>query len=234
MAVGTTAHVVVSRTLDRCSVLGPGQRAVIWVQGCPLRCPGCLAPQTLPFSGGTAMAVADLAAWLAGLPDVEGVTLSGGEPFAQAGPLALLLDEVRVARPDFTAMSYSGFTHAALRRGTAGQRALLDRLDLLVDGPYQRGRHGDLRWRGSSNQRVIALSGRYAQAAREPDVGQGVEFTLDADGTVSWAGVPQEPGFKEIVESGLLKVGIGLLAEAGAGADGRASARNSAGKERRR
>src|SRR5215472_6095033 len=136
-----TAHVVVSRTLDRCAVLGPGQRAVIWVQGCPLRCPGCLAGETLTFEGGTVIPVADLCAWLTGLADVEGVTMSGGEPFSQAGSLALLLDEVREIRPDFTAMCYSGFSHAALRRGTDEQRGLLDRLDLLIDGPYQRSRH---------------------------------------------------------------------------------------------
>jgi anaerobic ribonucleoside-triphosphate reductase activating protein len=219
MAMTAMAHVVVSRTLDRCAVLGPGQRAVIWVQGCPLRCPDCLAPQTLPFHGGTATPVTDLAEWLIGLAGIEGVTLSGGEPFAQAGPLALLLDEVREVRPDFTAMSYSGFTHAALRRGTADQRALLDRLDLLIDGPYQRARHADLRWRGSSNQRVIALSDRYCGVMLAPDVSQGIEFTLDADGAMSWAGVPAEPGFREFVESGLRELGFDLRAEE-AGADG--------------
>src|SRR6185437_8768369 len=100
-----------------------------------------------------------------------------------------LLDEVRAVRPEFTAMSYSGFTHAALRRGTPAQRALLDRLDLLVDGPYQVARHGDLRWRGSANQRLIALTDRYRQVFTEPDVGAGIEFTVGIDRTLSWAGV---------------------------------------------
>jgi anaerobic ribonucleoside-triphosphate reductase activating protein len=211
--MGGAARVAVSRTLDRCAVLGPGLRAVIWVQGCPLRCPGCLAPETLPFDGGTVTAVADLAAWLIGLADIEGVTISGGEPFAQAEALAVLLDEVRKARPDFTAMCYSGFTHATLKRGNDGQRALLERLDLLVDGPYQRARHGDLRWRGSSNQQVIPLSERYSETALRPDVSQGIEFTLGLDGTLSWAGVPSEPGFRERIETGLLDMGYGLRAE---------------------
>jgi anaerobic ribonucleoside-triphosphate reductase activating protein len=178
-----------------------------------LRCRECIAQETLPFDGGTAMPVAELAGWLRSLPDVEGVTLSGGEPFAQAEPLALLLDEVRAALPDFTAMSYSGFTLAALRRGTAAQRALLDRLDLLVDGPYQVARHGDLRWRGSSNQRLIPLSGRYRDVLAEPDAGAGIEFTVGTDRTLSWAGVPGVPGFREQLTVALAARGYGLRVE---------------------
>src|SRR5262249_36419180 len=50
-----------ARRSDRCTVLGPGTRAVLWVQGCPLRCPGCVAPETLPFAGGTAVRTDSLA-----------------------------------------------------------------------------------------------------------------------------------------------------------------------------
>ena len=207
------ATVVVSRVLDHCEVLGPGVRAVIWVQGCPLRCRGCIAQETLSFEGGDVRMVADLADWLCSLDETEGVTLSGGEPFAQAEALALLLDQVRVARPDFTAMSYSGFTLAALRRGTPAQRALLSRLDLLVDGPYQLARHGNLRWRGSSNQRLIPLTERYRDVLSQPDVGQGIEFTLGIDRTLSWAGVPSVPGFRDRVAAGLASRGYGLRAE---------------------
>jgi len=218
-AMSGSATVAVSRRLDRCSVLGPGMRAVLWVQGCPLRCSGCLAPQTLPVTGGSVMGVADLAGWLIGLDGIEGVTLSGGEPFAQADGLALLLDQVRAVRPDFTAMCYSGFTLSALRRGTPGQRRLLDRLDLLVDGPYLRARHGDLRWRGSANQRIIALSARYGEEILAPDVSQGVEFTLGLDGALTWAGVPAEPEFRERVEDGLLGLGYELRRSADSGGD---------------
>jgi len=205
--------VVVSRVLDHCEVLGPGARAVIWVQGCPLRCRGCVAPETLSFEGGTVRTVDDLADWLCSLSATEGVTFSGGEPFAQAEALALLLDKVRAVRPDFSAMSYSGFTLAALMRGTAAKQALLARLDLLVDGPYQAARHGDLRWRGSSNQRLIPLTDRYPDVLSRPDIGQGIEFTLDLDGGLSWAGVPGVRGFRERIAAGLASRGYGLLAE---------------------
>ncbi|MGW7428285.1 4Fe-4S single cluster domain-containing protein [Streptomyces sp. NPDC054861] len=202
----------VARTLDRCTVLGPGPRAVVWVQGCPLRCAGCVAAETLPFEGGTTVPVPELARHLGALTEVEGVTLSGGEPFTQAEALAELLDAVREERPGFTAMAYSGFRHERLRRGTPGQRALLDRLDLLVDGPYVAARHAALRWRGSSNQRLLALTGRYAEelarVLAEDDTTAGVELSVGADGSFSWAGVPPLPGFREGFEEQLMARGL--------------------------
>ncbi|MFF5403403.1 4Fe-4S single cluster domain-containing protein [Streptomyces misionensis] len=204
----------VARTLDRCTVLGPGSRAVIWVQGCPLRCAGCVAAETLPFEGGTSRPVAELADWLRALDGIEGVTFSGGEPFSQARALAELLDAVRERRPDFGAMAYSGFRHEALLRGGPDRRALLDRLDLLVDGPYLAARHGSLRWRGSDNQRLIPLTDRYRQALAEPDTTAGIELSVDADGSLSWAGVPPAPGFRERLEEQLAARGFVLHTEA--------------------
>ncbi|MGV4981608.1 4Fe-4S single cluster domain-containing protein [Streptomyces sp. NPDC001709] len=204
----------VARTLDHCTVLGPGTRAVIWVQGCPLRCRGCVAAETLPFEGGTSRSVPELADWLCRLDGIEGVTFSGGEPFSQAGALAELLDAVRRRRPDFGAMAYSGFRHEALRRGDPDRLALLERLDLLVDGPYVAARHGSLRWRGSDNQRLIPLTDRYPRALAEPDTTAGIELSVDADGSVSWAGVPPAPGFREGLEERLAARGFALHTEA--------------------
>ncbi|MDT0267509.1 4Fe-4S single cluster domain-containing protein [Streptomyces sp. DSM 44915] len=207
---GAAGVLVVSRTLDRCGVLGPGWRAVLWVQGCPLRCRGCVAPETLPFDAGHARPVAELADWLVGLPEIEGVTLSGGEPFAQARPLVELLDEVRTRRPELSAVAYSGFRLEALRRGTPAQRALLDRLDLLIDGPYVAARHGDLLWRGSDNQRLLPLTERYAEVADHAGAGAGIEVSLGTDNTFSWAGVPAAPGFRAHVETRLQALGYAV------------------------
>jgi anaerobic ribonucleoside-triphosphate reductase activating protein len=204
----------VARRLDRCTVLGPGARAVIWVQGCPLRCRGCVAAETLPFEGGTAHPVAELADWICGLPDIEGVTLSGGEPFSQAAALAELLDAVRARRPELGAMAYSGFRYEALRRGDPDRRALLRRLDLLVDGPYVASQHGSLRWRGSANQRIVALTDRYPDLAAQPDTSAGIELSVEADGTLSWAGVPPSPGFREGLEEQLAARGFVLHTQA--------------------
>ena len=65
------------------TALGPGRRVALWVAGCPLRCPGCITPQLLEAGGGRAVAVDRLAERILHLEDdLDGITLSGGEPFA--------------------------------------------------------------------------------------------------------------------------------------------------------
>lgn len=204
------AEIVVSRVAERTEVLGPGVRAVVWVQGCPLRCPGCVAPEGLPFEGGTVWSVEALADRLGALPaEVTGVTLSGGEPMAQAGPLAALVDRLRVDR-DWSVMSFSGFTLDRLRRGTPAQRALLARLDILVDGPYVESRHADLLWRGSANQGVHFLTDRHT--APVEDRGAGVEVAVDGL-SVTWTGVPPEPHFRQRFEAAMAARGVTISTE---------------------
>src|SRR5690606_978090 len=94
---------------------GPGRRYAIWVQGCPMRCPGCCNPELLRFGGGAATPVADLLDRVLAAHRkraLAGLSLLGGEPFAQALPLAVLAEQVRAA--GLAVMVYSGFTLAEL------------------------------------------------------------------------------------------------------------------------
>ena len=99
-------------------------------------------------------------------------------------------------------MSYSGYSYEWLReRGSQAQRELLSRLDLLVDGPYLRERHSDLLWRGSTNQRLIAVTARYRPIiealSSETDRSAGLEVTIDELGRAVFTGVPADPGFRD-------------------------------------
>jgi anaerobic ribonucleoside-triphosphate reductase activating protein len=198
-----------ARRSPRCTVLGPGIRAVLWVQGCPFRCPGCVAPETLPFAGGEAVGLDDLAAELLALPDIEGVTFSGGEPMSQAAALCGLIDRVREKR-DLSFLSYTGSTFEQLtHHGTQAQQALLRRLDVLIDGPYVASRHTDKRWRGSDNQRVLFLTQRYRHwAERVEERVTGIEFEVLPDG-LAWMGIPP-PGFRESFEQAMARQGLPL------------------------
>src|SRR5438093_387379 len=72
---------------------GPGKRFALWFQGCPLRCPGCCNPEMLPFEGGSAMTIEEIAGLLGETHDqngLEGITLLGGEPLAHAAGGAAL------------------------------------------------------------------------------------------------------------------------------------------------
>jgi len=143
---------------------GPGRRFALWFQGCPLRCRGCCNPEMLPFTGGQAVALADVVAGLRRAAEeqgVEGMTLLGGEPTAHAAGAAGL---ARAAwGMGLSVMVFSGFPLDELRRGAdAAVHDLLAHTDLLVDGPYVRELpETRRRWIGSSNQRIHFLTGRY-------------------------------------------------------------------------
>ena len=203
------------RRQDRTAVLGPGKRAVIWVQGCPFGCPGCIVPESWAEDGGQAYGVEELAAWLLALDGIEGLTLSGGEPMKQPAALCALIDMVR-ARRDLGVLCYTGYRLGDLQhRGSEWQRALLERIDLLIDGPYIQSRHADLPWRGSDNQRLLDLSGRYSAKLANLDIhGSGLELAIDTEG-MFFTGVPPQPGFRESLEARLSARGI-LLHDEGA------------------
>ncbi|MBU0552989.1 radical SAM protein [Myxococcota bacterium] len=175
---------------------GPGLRAVLWVQGCTLGCPGCFNPQTHPREGGEVIPVDEALARLlaARTPEHVGVTFSGGEPFQQPAALAALALKLRAAWPEASLMAFSGYPLAALRRrGPAG--ALLDALDLLVAGPYDPTRPSRAAWRASSNQRLWVLGRAPADLFEAPG---DVEIHLSAGG-VLLSGFPS-PALAEAIQ----------------------------------
>lgn len=146
--------------------LGPFLRFAIWVQGCVRRCPGCMTPDAAPFEGGTAYEIDGLAERIVDTGGIEGITISGGEPFEQAEGLTRLIDRVR-SRRDLGVIVYTGYTlDSLLNRTDCGKSAaLLDKIDLLVDGPYIKELDDGLSLRGSSNQEIYCFTGRYAGLA---------------------------------------------------------------------
>ena len=134
---------------------GPGLRLTVFTQGCPHHCPGCHNPQTHGFDGGRDGDTAEIIAMMKKNPLLDGVTLSGGEPFCQPEACAEI---ARAARAQgLNVWCYSGYTFEELvSRGTEPQKALMGEIDVLVDGRFvQEKRSLECRFRGSSNQRLI-------------------------------------------------------------------------------
>lgn len=149
--------------LPRTRALGPFLRFALWVQGCPFDCPGCMTQDARAFAGGETVAIDRLADEILTVDDIEGLTVSGGEPFAQAAGLAALIRQLR-ARRNLGLILYTGYRVEALKRKALddpGTADLLARIDLLIDGPYVDARNDGAALRGSANQRVIPLSSRY-------------------------------------------------------------------------
>lgn len=152
----------IAGTVKESIVDGPGFRYTIFTQGCPHHCPGCHNPQTHAFDGGKLVSLDDLYQDILKNPMLSGVTFSGGEPFAQPIPLARLAQKLHEAKKHV--MSYTGYTFEQLLEMGQDVRALLEQCDLLVDGPYiEAQRSLTLRFRGSSNQRVLDVPKSLAQ-----------------------------------------------------------------------
>ena len=133
---------------------GPGIRTCVFSQGCPHHCAGCHNPETWEFGCGTAISEEDVLEIVMSNPLCRGVTFSGGEPFAQAEGFARLADLLK--EKGYEVASYSGYTFEQLLRGTPAQRALLERIDVLIDGPFLLSEKSlELSFRGSRNQRIL-------------------------------------------------------------------------------
>jgi anaerobic ribonucleoside-triphosphate reductase activating protein len=139
---------------------GEGIRYVVFVQGCPHRCPGCHNPETHPFDGGRVADIEDLFAEICENPLLKGVTFSGGEPFCQPKPLAELARRVHGIGLDVT--TYTGYLYEDLLNMQDPDVAdLLAQTDTLIDGPFiPEERDLTLSFRGSRNQRIIKLTGK--------------------------------------------------------------------------
>lgn len=170
------------------AALGPWNRFAIWVQGCPFTCPGCLAPEWIPFKVANTISVESLAEAIIRQETIEGITLSGGEPLMQAGRLATLLRLVRAVRPELTVIVFSGFVREQLVWEEAS--ALLSYVDLLIDGQYVNKLNDGRGLRGSSNQQFHFLTDRLLPY-RETILNNrpGMEFHFLNDGVLS-AGIP--------------------------------------------
>ncbi len=136
---------------------GPGIRYAVFVQGCPHHCEGCHNPQTHDFSGGYDDDTDAIFEKIIQDPLLDGVTFSGGEPFCQARPLALLGQKVKAK--GLGVISYTGYTLEYLLKNASvenGYMDLLETIDWLVDGRFVMAlKSYECRFRGSTNQRII-------------------------------------------------------------------------------
>jgi len=184
---------------------GPGERVVVWVQGCSLACSGCWNSETHPFVKDKDMLISELADWILN-QNVEGVTFSGGEPFQQAPALELLISFIKERRPELSIGSFTGYTLQELRDGKFNwwhpelrtmipgdaklSNAILKQMDFIIAGRYnQLQRCDDKPLCGSRNQEVHFLSSRYNSKDLHANI---VEMVVDPE-----AGLVQITGFPD-------------------------------------
>ena len=143
------SSIKISHTESNSNLLGPYNRFIIWVHGCCFDCEGCVAVNT------------HLADEII-KSSCEGVTISGGEPFLQAQELLILLQKIKKVR-DVGVIVYSGFTLSEIKNDSS-KSPLLNEIDILIDGRYEKNLDDGRAYVGSSNQVINYLTERYKNA----------------------------------------------------------------------
>jgi len=180
----TVGHFTPSTT-----ALGPGNRAAIWLQGCGKTCKGCASPEFLSKIGGKDVEAGEFAATIANFPDIQGVTISGGEPLDQAGALQTFLIALQHQRPNWTIIVFTGYTVQQVVDDPDMNKLVSSGLiDVLIDGPFIEALNENIGLRGSSNQRVIYLSERLKSSQLETQ-SRILQFEVNA-GIASLIGIP--------------------------------------------
>lgn len=134
---------------------GIGIRYTVFTQGCKHKCLGCHNPETHDINGGYDITIDEIIEDLKSNPLLDGITLSGGDPFFQAKECIELLVRIRKELKHLNVWAYSGFTFEQLLRNK-DMREMLDLVDVLVDGRFVLKRRTlESRFKGSENQRII-------------------------------------------------------------------------------
>lgn len=168
---------------------GPGERFVLWVQGCPIHCPGCWNRDTWDANGGQETSVAAILSQITAELGLEGVTFTGGEPMAQAEALSELAAACRAE--GLSVFIFTGYHQEQLK--APAQLKLWSLADIIVAGPYvQAQRSFEYAWVGSSNQQVHFVTDRYT--AKDQLSAVRAEAHLEPDGTITWTGFPEDLG----------------------------------------
>ena len=200
------------------TALGPGRRIGIWTQGCSIQCPGCVSLDTWKPDRSKSIEVAALIAWCKRVCGgaTDGITVSGGEPFDQPKALGALLDGLvhwrRASGQTFDILCYSGYRLERLRKDHA---SLLKQLDALMCDPFVEALPTLRPWRGSDNQRLVALTAlgheRY-DAHVDVASGEPKRFQVVADGKRIWfVGIPHR-GDLDRIEQACAERGVSLAA----------------------
>lgn len=174
-------HMNLQRMYYPVLTLGPGRRIGLWTRGCAKHCPGCMSEDLKEMDPRREVPLLQLihaidAIWAS--QPVDGVTVSGGEPFDQAEELEALLRHLRTKTNDV--LVYTGYTMAEIdadpRKAAAAKPA-----GVLITGRYVKELNDGRALRGSSNQQIHffeqSLQSSYGPVLAEDrtlQVGQGI------------------------------------------------------------
>ena len=157
MEVSKDEMIKVAGIVQESIVDGPGIRFVVFVQGCYHKCEGCHNTHTQDFGGGEEISIQSIIDQVKENPLLDGITLSGGEPFEQADSVSILAEQLKSL--DYNVITYSGYTYEQIMEKALADDSwlrLIENTDVLIDGRFEiEKRNLMLNFKGSENQRII-------------------------------------------------------------------------------
>lgn len=203
----------VNRVAHPVTVLGPGRRLAVWVQGCRIGCPGCGSIDTWDPAAGTTVDTETLAPELAEIitrDRLTGLTLTGGEPTEQADALADLVLRIRSIigpQPDAPMLDVLVFTGLSANAAERRAGALWAVADVAICGPYRANRPSTIPLVATSNQVVVTRTELGAtRFAHVDSAGASIQIRV-ADGEITLIALPN-PGDLPRMEEALRARGI--------------------------
>jgi anaerobic ribonucleoside-triphosphate reductase activating protein len=167
---------------------GPGERAVVWVQGCLQRCAGCFNPEMQAMKRRRLVSPGKLAAGILAQKNIEGVTFSGGEPFLQAEALAILAETV--AKHGLNIVIFTGYSWEELKNSQSpAKQRLLAAADLLIAGRYVEELPGSGYLQSSANQELVFLTDKLKSHPDLVNKTNLLEFIIDEQGNITATGI---------------------------------------------
>lgn len=180
--------------------LGPGKRIALWFQGCSIRCPGCLNPETWDFSGGSTYNVMELYVLIKQIADSHiGITISGGEPFDQYDALILLCAMLK-EYTDLNVLVFSGYDLQQLLLEHQDSH-FLDVIDYLIDGPFMEKRMARRGLRGSENQNMYHIVDHKAILTDELQSTDICSLHFDNKKSAYLSGIPRDKDMERLIAS---------------------------------
>ena len=167
-------------------VNGPGLRFVLWTQGCSKGCKNCFNPLTWSTENNKVMSNDNILELIKNFEDIDGVTITGGDPFEQEYELLELLFSLRTFNFKKGIIVYTGFTIDEINENPI-RRKCLDYMDILIDGRYEEDKRISSGLKGSSNQNVLYLTDKIKE--EEINIDQEIEIGFSSD-TIFLTGFP--------------------------------------------
>lgn len=189
----------ISHFISKTGVLGPGNRFVIWFQGCGRRCDGCINPEGQNIEGGYFISNDEIINRIKKQTSINGITISGGEPFLQYSELFDLVKKIRL-ETNLDIMVYTGFEYDFLLNKHGNE--IFPLIDILIDGEYIKDRNNNNMYRGSDNQNIYFFTDKYKKFK---DImyntkSRSVEFDIRDNNQLFMVGVPPKGFYEEFIE----------------------------------